>query len=152
MLRRHAEEVVATLSSRHDFQNTPALRQQVKSSPVHLDSGVGLNALQPGRRTKSRTHGANFSWSVLPWDCADPAQLPDTAVETILGYLPAKQAISMVARSRSLLRGLACSRYCMLRLSTMVDSLDRAEAAFHARRVSVELIVLLLFNACRSPS
>lgn len=60
--------------------------------------------------------------------------MPDTAAEAILDFLPAPQALSIMARSRSVERRVKCSRYCLSRLDKMVSSLAAAEEAYHQVR------------------
>lgn len=60
--------------------------------------------------------------------------MPDTAAEAILDFLPAPQALSIMARSRSIERRVKCSRYCLSRLDKMVTSLAAAEEAYHQVR------------------
>lgn len=58
-------------------------------------------------------------------------RLPDAVVEVVMDFLPAAQALSMVARSRAADRGMRCSRYALSRLDKVVTGLAVAEDAYH---------------------
>lgn len=57
--------------------------------------------------------------------------LPEAAVEVILDFLPAAQALSMVARSRPAAeRRAKCARYALSRLDKLASGLAAAEDAY----------------------
>lgn len=107
---------------------TPPLRQAHLLS-VSLPSPHRIDFSPSSVSSSSSSSDSSSDSSPRPSD--DMSCLPEAAVEVILDFLPAAQALSMVARSRPVVEHRAkCARYALSRLDKLASSLTAAEDAY----------------------
>lgn len=122
----------------------PAAPGRTVESPSALHSRRRrrrMDFLAPSPRRFAFSSSPSFPAPPSPSTTTRPlvemVSLPDAAVEVVLDFLPAEQALAMMARSRATDRVGNCSKYALSRMDKIVTGLAAAEDAFHQVRTQI---------------